>query len=319
MSDLPHLPPDKAGGSIDLESWLEQFLTSRKAANRSAKTIRWYRDMILRFVHWCTQHQVVEVSPGVIDQFLASERDAGLSPATVSARYRALSAFYTWMTRRRKQSPVENPIVAVEPPHVPRQVMTYVKLSEFRQLYGSIGGDSWLDERDRVILLILFWSGLRVSEVAGLAQHDVDVQARLICVREAKGGDARFVPCTPELAAVLLRYLYRRPPYGGEDLLLASDGHGQAKGRLTAEGIRQMLMRRCDAARLRYLNPHAFRHGFAMALLNSGMQMSALSDIMGHSTDEITKEIYAHWLTEGLSQEYDQARARLEKKNARNI
>jgi integrase len=83
------------------------------------------------------------------------------------------------------------------------------------------------------------------------------------------------------------------------------------------DGIRQMLRRRCQAAGLRYMHPHLFRHGFAMLFLNNGMQLSAVSAAMGHSSQQITTDIYAHWLSDGLSREYETARARVERITAR--
>jgi integrase len=162
------------------------------------------------------------------------------------------------------------------------------------------------------LLLLLYWSGLRVSELVGLHLPDVDTAAQLVTVRHGKGGKDRIIPCVPEIRRELLAYLMARPAWSGPEIFLSNDGYGGARGALTAEGVRQMLRRRCRLTHLRHMNPHAFRHGFAMAMLNSGMQMSAVSDVMGHSSEQMTASIYARWLTAGLSREYHQARARLE-------
>ena len=120
------------------------------------------------------------------------------------------------------------------------------------------------------------------------------------------------MPCTDRLAGPLLAYYDACPPAREDDLWLSDDGAGNVRGPLTIEGVRQMLRRRCKAEGMRCLNPHAFRHGYAMALLNAGMDISALSNAMGHNSVKTTEGIYARWLTGGLKREYNEAMARLD-------
>jgi integrase len=106
-------------------------------------------------------------------------------------------------------------------------------------------------------------------------------------------------------------YLYNRPAWSKPPLWVSSDGYSGVRGALTAEGIRVMLRRRCTDVGLRSINPHQVRHGFAMTLLNAGMELSAVSAAMGHSSQSVTEQVYAAWLTEGLAREYDAALRRL--------
>lgn len=300
-------------GNVSLADAIEQFLIAKRAAGLTNRTICWYGDQIAVFVNWCKAMQISQVSPMEIEKFLAGQRDIRpkLADATISARYRALSALFGWISERYNLTDANNPMHGIKAPRIRKKPVEYVKLREFQQLYDSIRGNDWLDERDRLILLTLFWSGLRVGEVCALAVHDIDVKSQLICVRTAKGDSARFVPCAPDLAAVLVRYLYSRPAWRGAELILSSDGYEGAKGILMPEGVRQMLIRRCSDATMRPMNPHSFRHGFAMTFLNAGMQLSAISEAMGHSSTTITRDIYARWLTQGLSREYERVRKTL--------
>jgi integrase len=161
--------------------------------------------------------------------------------------------------------------------------------------------------------MLMFWSGLRVAELTSLRVQDVDIAKRLVTVRRGKGGKSRLVPCAPDLGVTMLAYLLARPAFAGDALFASNDGYGGVRGDLTVVGVRLMLRRCCQAAGLRYMHPHLFRHGFAMLFLNNGMQLSAVSAAMGHSDPKVTTDIYAHWLTDGLSQEYDLARTRVER------
>ena len=73
--------------------------------------------------------------------------------------------------------------------------------------------------------------------------------------------------------------------------------------------------RRCELAGVRYLHPHAWRHGFAMWTLNAGVGMSGVSALMGHSNTTVTESVYAHWQIGALEREYQEALARLGSQN----
>jgi len=303
-----------------LRRWLDRFCTAKTAAGRSVRTVHWYREQIDRYLDWIALHGAQGAPdpwlPETVEDFLAGERARGLKPATVSARYRALSAWCGWLVARKHLA--ESPMTLVERPAVRREPVAYVRLAEFDRLYPAIAGERWGDYRDRGMLLLLFWSGLRVGELVGLRVGDVDTAARLVTVSEAKSGEGRIVPCPPQLGPALLAYLMRRPPLPGHvepaTLFVSNDGGGQVRGALTVHGVRLMLKRRCEKAGVRWLNPHAFRHGFAMEFLNAGMDMSAVSKALGHSNEQITADVYAHWLTAGLRAEYDQVQVKLQQK-----
>lgn len=302
-----------------LRRWLDRFCTAKMAAGRSERTVHWYKMQIAAYLDWLDDGELDPFAPETLEDFLAVERKRGLKPASVSARYRALSAWCSWLVARKHLA--ESPIGVVERPTIRREPVAYVRLDEFEQLYRSIAGDEWCDYRDRTTLLLMFWSGLRVGEVARLRVSDIDMASRLVTVREAKSGEGRIIPCAPQVGPQMLEYLVRRPPLPATmdpaTLLVSNDGAGTVRGPLSVWGIRLMLRRRCAAAGVRWLNPHAFRHGFAMEFLNAGMDMSAVSKALGHADEKVTAAVYAHWLTDGLRAEYDEVRERLQDKQRR--
>lgn len=305
-----------------LSEWLEEFLTAKMAAGLAPRTVEWYCDQISAYLAWLVALSPTGTcAPGLagpsVEQFLAAERERGLSPSSVKSRYAALSAWSNWLVRRGKID--GSFVVQVEKPRVPKQQVRYVQLEEFRRLYTHIHGRTWWDYRDRCLLMLLFWSGLRLGEVAGLQVADIDAITQLVTVRRGKGGKARIVPIVPEVQSMLAGYLVQLPPlppviaHVGA-LWFSNNGAGGVRGVLTAMGVRQILRRRCKRAGVRYMNPHSFRHGFAMEFLNHGMELSAVSAAMGHSSVQVTANEYAHWLTAGLSREHAEAYARMQGK-----
>lgn len=297
---------------VDARELLAKFLTSKSAAGKADRTLRWYADLLGAYLDFGEENGLSWWQTEAVERFQAHLWQRGFKPNSVDCYYRAIRAWCNWLIKR-KFMPAPSPMESLERPTRPSDPVPHVTLSEFTLLLRSIEGDHWADHRDRSLLLLLFWSGLRVAEVIGLRVHDVDVAKRLVTVRRGKGGKSRLVPCAPDLGPTLLAYLLARPGVVGDALFVSNDGFGGVRGRLSVDGMRQMLRRRCKTAGLRYMHPHLFRHGFAMLFLNNGMQLSAVSAAMGHSSQKITTDIYAHWLSDGLSREYETAMARVER------
>ncbi len=284
-------------------------MTSKTAADLSPRTIGYYHQQVGGFLLWLDDDAADKtVSRAVVEAYLI-ERRKGRSPATVSAAYRALRSFFGWVVENGYFTEQTSPMYKVAAPRVPKKLPKYVTPEEFDSLYGSIDGDTWTDYRDRTMLLLLFWSGLRKGEVVGLTRRDLNLKEKMLLVRAGKGDKSRIVPFTPKLEEELDGYLTRRPDDADDidALFVSNDGGGQVRGALTDWGLGSMLRRRCTDAGLRKMNAHAFRHGFAMNFLNAGMGISAVAAAMGHASVQTTEGTYARWLAKGLQREYGQA------------
>jgi site-specific recombinase XerD len=296
----------------DAREHLEKFISSKSAAGKADRTLRWYADLLGAYLDFAEKQGLSWWHTETIERFQVHLWQRGFKPNSVDCYYRAIRAWCNWLIKR-KLMPAPSPMEALERPSRPSDPVPFVTLQEFTKLLRAIAGEEWTDHRDRSLLMLMFWSGLRVAEVIGLRVPDVDVAKRLVTVWRGKGGKSRLVPCAPDLGVSILAYLLSRPGVVGDVLFVSNDGYGGVRGALSVDGLRQMLRRRCSAAGLRYMHPHLFRHGFAMLFLNNGMQLSAVSAAMGHSSQKITTDIYARWLSEGLSREYETARARVER------
>jgi integrase len=152
----------------------------------------------------------------------------------------------------------------------------------------------------------VFYCGLRIGEALRLeATHfEITEERQVLHVPGGKTG-AGVVPLLREVSEAFLAYNTHRPRWRDARLFLGSDGNGGVDGILTPSGARQMLKRRCADAGLRYLNPHSFRHGIAMHLLNDKRaDMSMAQRLLRHSKIGTTQESYAEWLIDPLADEY---------------
>ncbi len=290
-----------------VDDLLEQFLAEHVAAGHSPKTVDWYRAEVQRFLRWLLANQLQNgnwLNPSTIVRYLAECRTVnGNAPATVAGHYRGLQGFFTWLVQRGYID--ESPLTQIPAPKVPKKEPRRAELSEYDHLLESIPQRRWIDLRDRLIINTLFLCGLRLSECAKLTAPDFRINAHLLLVREGKGGHDRLVPLLPAVERAFVAYVWVRPEVVSvEPLFLAANGAGRAVGPLLPGGIRQMLRRRCKRAEQRVLNPHSFRHGLAMHLLNQGGDMSLVQKVLGHSQISTTAKHYAEWLTDGMLREF---------------
>jgi integrase/recombinase XerC len=152
-------------------------------------------------------------------------------------------------------------------------------------------------ERDRLLLALFAYAGLRRSELLGLDWDDVDLGRRLIRVRVAKGGRQRVVPIHPGLVPLFLEYLDSRLPLEERALFVGVQGR-----RLSQTILTQTFLRYARAAGVntrKRITPHTLRHVFASELLHAGANLRQIQELLGHkhldSTQRYTR-VTAHEL-----------------------
>lgn len=284
---------------------ISAFITAKEGQNLAKNTIIWYQQQLETFAAALNHDPaVIDITPETISAYLAAQRHH-VGAHTLYARWNSLNIFFNWLSQRHGHP---SPMLHVPKPRVPKSIKNYVEFNEYDRLRNSIPRNSWFDYRDVALIDTLYWCGLRLGECAGLDVEHLNTSQRTIRVVEAKGGKDRLVPAHPQLPGVILEYLMHRPPWSGPELWLAWNVRTrEIKGRIAGEGIRQMLIRRCKQAEIRYMHPHLWRHGTAMMLLNNGAGLDAVAAVLGHSDTKITESTYAHWRIRELQSHYEHA------------
>ena len=171
----------------------------------------------------------------------------------------------------------------------------------------DVWGDSYLEVRARTIIIMFYETGLRVSELVGLDDKDVDFVARQIKVL-GKGNKQRIVPFGNELCDALHDYIKLRD----ETLEVRSSALFQTKGggRISQQSVRLIVKREISrVSSLKKRSPHVLRHTFATAMLNHEADIESLKKLLGHAKVSTT-EIYAHTTFEQLKRVYNNAHPR---------
>ncbi|HMR01741.1 MAG TPA: tyrosine-type recombinase/integrase [Candidatus Competibacter phosphatis] len=299
-------------------SAVADFAEYNQARNRSDRTTTWYTYQLNLFGEFIEKRGVAPASVSGRDilAFMAQERAKGLSDMSLDSRYRALRAFFRWVVEFGYLDGLPNPVTAKYKPAVKRKIKRAAKTSEIKQLLTSIDGEAWIDFRDRALISLLFRTGLRRAEVAGLRVSNLDFPAKRLFVdgNNSKSGTDALVPFDDETKRLLVEYLYNRPPHPTcQDVLwYAGDGAGGVKrDPLSGDGVYLVMKRRCEEAGLPRLNPQSCRRGYGGALLNAGVNIGEVSALLRHSSVKITEDWYVEHELAALETAYHAAQARL--------
>lgn len=262
-----------------LRDLLESWTIAMEAERKSPKTVEGYRDSVTQLADWLasTGHS------GLLGDLTADDVRRWLvhlsgqrSESTVRTRYNGLRQYLAWCVVEGELD--RSPMDTVRPPAVHEQVTAMLTPDQLQRLLDTMAGPAFVDVRDQALTLFLADSGCRLSECTNLRLDKLDLRERVAHV-VGKGSRPRTVAFGARTARALDRYLRarRRQPYGERDWLwLGSTG----KGRLTPNGVQQMLRRRGAVLGVK-LHPHMLRHGFADAWLRAGGSETDLMELAG--------------------------------------
>jgi integrase/recombinase XerC len=271
----------------------------------SPHTLRSYRSDLEQFREYCATttgaralgEALRAVDVRLVRAWLMHLHGLGLEPASIARKLAALRSWLRFLVRRGELS--RNPAAEVRGPRLPRKLATFLPIDESQALLD--GGPA--AERDRAVLELLYASGLRVSELAGLDLDDVDLGQRTVRVL-GKGTKERVVPFGVRAAAALDSYLGQRG-HGAGALFLGRRGR-----RLGVRSIFDIVRRQARATGItRRVTPHTLRHSFATHLLDRGADLRMIQELLGHSRLSTTQR-YTHVSTSQLMRVYDRAHPR---------
>lgn len=278
--------------------------------NYSPRTIKGYGEDLRGFELFFTGLDIhlswQSVDADVIRKWMESMMDKGNVATSINRRLSALRSFYRFALKRHLVE--SDPAHSVRGPKKRKPLPVYMKETEMDRLLDlRMWADSYKDILARTILLLLYETGIRLSELVGLDDKDVDVVTGEIKVT-GKGNKQRIIPFGSGLASAIGRYVSLRdklPEKCSEALLLSPKGR-RIKNR-QVEYIVQKHLARVSTQEKR--SPHVLRHSFATAMLNHEAGLESVKKLLGHESLSTT-EIYTHTTFEQLKRIYKTAHPR---------
>ena len=231
-----------------------------------------------------------------VRSYLAYLHRGKLANRSLARHLSTLRSFFRWACREGHLE--KSPAKGLPAPRVPKTLPRAMTLPDTERLLEADADEGFVPERERALFELLYATGLRVSEAAGLDLEDVDFSARLVRVT-GKGSRERIVPFGETAGDALRSYLPSRAALrhgaadedgaSGEPLFVNARG-----GRLTPRSMARLLKRRLRAAGLpEEISPHALRHTFATHLLQAGADLRAIQELLGHASLSTTQK-YTH-------------------------
>ena len=279
--------------------------------NYSKETIDSYTRDINKFLDFMNNENYTlnSVDSTLIRNFLAHETLNGISKRSNARRVIALRQFYEYLV---KNNYVEfNPFIIISTPKVDKKLPEFMYLEEINNLFElNSQRKDFLMHRDQAIIELLFSSGLRVSELVNLTLQDLNLKERMMRI-VGKGNKERIVPFSLKTQKTLSVYLENTRKQlisdsgnmiGTNYVFLNSRGE-----KLTTRGVEYILQEIENKTGVTLsLHPHKFRHSFATHLLNQGLDLRTIQELMGHSSLSST-QVYTHVSNQKMHDEYEKA------------
>lgn len=274
--------------------WLEDGL--------SRNTLDSYRYDLRQFGDWLSESRgkaLAQAQRGDLLDFLALRFRLHAKPRSAARLLSSLKRFYRFLLRDGHIN--EDPTLEIVSPRLPKSLPKFLSEADVEALLAAPDVDTALGLRDRAMLETLYASGLRVSELVGLTQSQVNQSAGVVRVL-GKGAKERLVPLGEEALEWIRLYAGQARPVllggrGAAELFVTVHGGG-----MTRQAFWNLIKRYATLAGIRKpISPHTLRHAFATHLINHGADLRVVQMLLGHS-DISTTQIYTHVARERLKQ-----------------
>ncbi|MFN5422342.1 MAG: site-specific integrase [bacterium] len=289
-----------------LTEYLSKYLPSK--AGTRPNTVYSYRDAFALFLRFCSEEKRIAIEKirldtlqkTLIDEFLIwLETDRGCSISTRNQRLAAIHAFFRYL---QQADPSHlflcQQILTIPMKRTSKKTVNYLSVEAMKHILEQPDTSTQMGRRDLVLLTLMYDTGSRVQEIADLIAADVRLDHPATVKVTGKGNKSRIVPLMTPTAKLIEQYMSEHD--------LKSVAHrayplfqNRSRNKLTRAGIAHILNKYVEEARMRHpttipqeVSPHSFRHSKAMHLLQAGVNLVYIRDLLGHVSIKTT-EVYA--------------------------
>lgn len=282
----------------------------RYERNYAVSTVECYRAAVLELQKF-GEESLGDLTPSDVDvelvrEWIASLMDKGCASTTINRKLSSVRAYYRFLLRKGEVA--VDPLQKITGPKKKKRLPTFLRENEMNRLLDDVDfGEGFEGCRDHMIIEMFYATGMRLSELIGLDDKDVDFSASLIKVT-GKRNKQRLIPFDKELGRSMQEYVNVRNeavPARSEAFFVRKNGK-----RLYCSIVSCLVKRNLSkVVTVKKKSPHVLRHTFATAMLNNGADLSSIKELLGHES-LATTEIYTHTTFEELKKVYNQAHPR---------
>jgi integrase/recombinase XerC len=281
----------------------------RYERNYSVHTVNSYFNDLSQFVAFLEEKVVAEgevfdverVDADIVRRWMMELMKQSLSPASVNRKLTSLQSFFKYLVRQDIVQ--KHPLKLVSGPKKSKALPYFIKEKDISNLLDVSLNDSDFEEvRNQLMIEMFYETGIRCSELVGIKNTDVDLDAMLLKVT-GKRNKQRLIPFADRLKEMIVHYINVR---GCEVEVDCSSFFVRKDGRPVSSAIVYYIVKKnlSGIPTLAKRSPHVLRHTFATSMLNDGAEMSAVSNLLGHSSLASTS-VYTHVTFEELKKVYN--------------
>ena len=294
----------------DLEDFKSYIIAEK---NFSEHTARAYCSDVLSFLIWINEQSCEDIDFPKIRDYIHFIQKFNYKKTTVARKIASLRTFYKYLYRERKVD--SNPVMNLNNPKRPKSLPKFLTPDEVEQILNNTKIETPSGYRNRTILELLWATGMRISELAGLNFGDLNLDQNEIRVF-GKGAKERIILVTDRAKNYLERYIETArdlipkgypTPSRNENSPIFINNTGF---RIQPRTIRNVINEIVEKISLpKHVTPHVFRHSFATHLIENGADLRVVQELLGHASISNT-QIYTHVSTQHLKEVYNEAHPR---------
>jgi integrase/recombinase XerC len=284
---------------------ITDFLDYIKFEKRYSKhTYTSYKNDLEQFFGYLTQFDspaIPHISPAFIRSWLAELKgEEKLTSKSIVRKISTLKSFFKYQLR--KGAIEASPMTTITAPKISKRLPQFVKEIDIETLFGHVEfPDTWNGRMSRIILLLFYSTGIRLSELINLKENQLDYYNQQIKVL-GKGNKERVIPVSAELIRDLKSFISDSPPKEVQNILVNEKGKPLSP-KFVYNTVKSYLS---IITTVDKKSPHVLRHTFATHLMNNGADLNAVKELLGHTSLAAT-QVYTHNTIEKLKDVFKKA------------
>jgi tyrosine recombinase XerC len=293
-----------------IETFVREFMEKLKHERSFSKhTLRAYHTDLTQFDSFLRDEKcknLKRVNHLLLRKYLAILRSRNYSRTTIVRKLASLRSFFKFLNQEAVLE--SNPFEILRTPKQTKKLPHFLSINDIDTLLKTPDESEISGLRDRAMLETLYSTGIRVSELVGLNEEDVDFYGEMVKV-QGKGKKERLVPIGSYAIKAINEYINSKKKKKGlgKNVPLFLNKYGD---RLSSRSVARSLDKYLKLTGINLTtSPHTFRHSFATHMLDKGANLRAVQELLGHSNLSTT-QIYTHVTTERLKQVYDKTHPR---------
>jgi integrase/recombinase XerC len=292
-------------GNQHIQSYLDYLRFEKRYSHH---TIISYQTDLIDFFDFLESFFGSQDLPGIehnhIRSWLAQLKEKGMTSKSLNRKISTLRTFFKYQVKTGKIT--QNPLTKVIAPKIKKRLPVFIKEEDIKKLTESldISAENWKSLNAKMLVFLFYNTGLRLTELIHLKPGQIDFHKSVLKVL-GKGNKERIIPISRQIVSILQDYqqLKKKEFESTDDYVLVTE-----KGKMMYPKYAYLLVKKYlgEISSLDKKSPHVLRHSFATHLMNHGADLSAVKELLGHSSLAAT-QVYTHNTIEKLKEVYKKA------------